>query len=311
MTNGLQPGDLIILGARPSMGKTALACGASFHGSIWSQREMMTDIEARRLLAPCLIFSMEMSTLQLMERALAAESRLPLSDLRSAAPGWLESDFRSLVAAADRISLGKFAIDDRAALSLPEMKAAGLRWRKDRDLWPDPETLERRHRAAYEYAKDNRDSDAGAAAKACAATQVNGLVMVDYLQLAIGGKARYGSRQEEISEISRGLKAMAKELKVPVLALSQLNRDVDSRSDHRPQLSDLRESGAIEQDADVIMFIYREERYLPADAPEEKIRAVENKAEAIFGKQRNGPIGTVPLYFNGRTTSFADVEERF
>ncbi|WP_420829503.1 DnaB-like helicase C-terminal domain-containing protein [Nannocystis pusilla] len=127
------------------------------------------------------------------------------------------------------------------------------------------------------------------------------MIIVDYLQLARGGKARYDSREQEISEISRGLKAMAKELRMPVLALSQLNRAVDTRADHRPQLSDLRESGAIEQDADVIMFIYRAERYA---ATEDEKKKVENQAEIIIGKQRNGPIGEVPLMFIKHMTRF-------
>ncbi|MBL8946232.1 MAG: DnaB-like helicase C-terminal domain-containing protein, partial [Myxococcales bacterium] len=128
-----------------------------------------------------------------------------------------------------------------------------------------------------------------------------GLIVVDYLQLCRGGKGRYDIREQEISEISRGLKAIAKELQVPILALSQLNRGVDSRADHRPQLSDLRESGAIEQDADVIMFIYREERYM---TEEEKRKSVEGASEVIIGKQRNGPTGTVHLTFVGKHTRF-------
>ena len=133
-----------------------------------------------------------------------------------------------------------------------------------------------------------------------------GCVIIDYLQL-MTGRQNANSREQEISEISRGLKAMAKELHMPVLALSQLNRAVDSRADHRPQLSDLRESGAIEQDADVIMFIYREERYLAGDASPADRQKVENKAEIILGKQRNGPIGTVHLTFLKQHTRFENM----
>jgi replicative DNA helicase len=148
-----------------------------------------------------------------------------------------------MITAADRISQAKFFIDDTAAPSILEMRARARRFREDKTIFTG-------HKEQF------------------------GLIIVDYLQLARGGKASYDSREQEISEISRGLKAMAKELHMPVLALSQLNRAVDSRADHRPQLSDLRESGAIEQDADVIMFIYREERYLPGDAkPEERRRS--------------------------------------
>jgi len=133
-----------------------------------------------------------------------------------------------------------------------------------------------------------------------------GLILVDYLQLARGGADKYSSREQEISEISRGLKKMAKDLKLPVIALAQLNRKVDDRADHRPMLSDLRESGAIEQDADVIGFVYREERYLTDKDSEQRWSEVEGTAEVIIGKQRNGPIGTVPLTFVKKYTRFED-----
>src|SRR5690606_6370989 len=219
-----------------------------------------------------------MGATQLIERVLCAEARVDYSQLRRGGR-MMEQDFRGLIAAADRISNAPFYIDDTAAPSILEIRARSRRWRDDRTIFPEPDPNDPNQKQL-------------------------GLVMIDYLQLARGGKARYDSREQEISEISRGLKAMAKELKVPVIALSQLNRAVDSRADHRPQLSDLRESGAIEQDADVIMFIYREERYLSGDVPEEKRREVENKAEIIIGKQRNGPIGTVHLTFMKKHTRF-------
>lgn len=302
MTSGLQPTDLIILAARPSMGKSAAALNMAEEVAITPARyvhtieqyaqeqfgavdERATRSAYRALVeagqvprrAPVLFFSLEMSKESLIERALCSQGRVDANQLRSGTR-LHEGDFRSLIAAADRLSrFSDLYIDDRAALSITTMTSTARVW-ADEHLEPiDPEE------------PDGKKW---------------GLIMVDYLQLARGSKKNYASREQEISEISRGLKAMAKELKVPVIALAQLNRAVDSRADHRPQLSDLRESGAIEQDADVIMFIYREERYLPADAPEEKRREVENKAEIIIGKQRNGPIGTVPLTFVKKHTRF-------
>jgi replicative DNA helicase len=281
MTAGLQPGDLIILAARPSMGKTAFALNIAQNACILPQKFANAPPEQRPARFPVLFFSLEMGATQLVERVLCSEARVDYSLLRRGGR-MMEQDFRGLIAAADRISNAPLYIDDTAAPSILELRARSRRWRDDRTIFPDPDHVDGPNPNPKQL----------------------GLIMVDYLQLARGGKARYDSREQEISEISRGLKAMAKELKVPVIALSQLNRAVDSRSDHRPQLSDLRESGAIEQDADVIMFIYREERYLPADTPEEKLREVENKAEIIIGKQRNGPIGTVNLNFIKRHTRF-------
>jgi replicative DNA helicase len=261
MTAGLQPSDLIILAARPSMGKTAFALNLAQHACITQAKFTNAPADQRPPKYPVLFFSLEMGATQLIERVLCSEARVDYAQLRRGGR-MMEQDFRNLIAAADRISSAPLYIDDRS-------------------IFPDP---------------DPADPSAN--------HKHLGLVMVDYLQLARGGKARYDSREQEISEISRGLKALAKELKVPVIALSQLNRAVDSRADHRPQLSDLRESGAIEQDADVIMFIYREERYLSGDVPEDKRREVENKAEIIIGKQRNGPIGTVHLNFLKKHTRF-------
>ena len=279
MTAGLQPGDLIILAARPSMGKTALALNLAQNACIMPQR-FVNAPEMAPPRYPVLFFSLEMGATQLIERILCSEARIDYSMLRRGGR-MLEPDFRGLIAAADRISKASLHIDDSAAPTITELRARSRRWRDDRTIFPEPDP------------EDPTANHKGL-----------GLIMVDYLQLARGGKGRYDSREQEISEISRGLKAMAKELKVPVIALSQLNRDVDKRADHRPALADLRESGAIEQDADVIMFIYREERYLPPDAPEERLREVENKAEVIIGKQRNGPIGTVNLTFIKRHTRF-------
>jgi replicative DNA helicase len=187
----------------------------------------------------------------------------------------VEQEFRELVQAADRLHKAPLFIDDSGAPTILEIRARARRFRQDRQLFPPKDESGKR--------------------------KALGLIVVDYLQLCRGGKGRYDSREQEISEISRGLKAIAKELELPVLALSQLNRGVDSRSDHRPQLSDLRESGAIEQDADVIMFIYREARYL---TDEQERAKVERDAEVIIGKQRNGPTGTVHLIFRGEHTRF-------
>lgn len=287
MTAGLQPSDLVILAARPSMGKTAFALNIACEACVMPSRFVNAPPEKRPTRFPVLFFSLEMGATQLIERVLCSEAKVDYAQLRRGGR-MMESDFKGLIAAADRISNAPLYIDDTAAPTILDIKARARRWRDDRTIFPEP---------------DPDDPTAN--------HKQLGIVMVDYLQLARGGKAKYGSREQEISDISQGLKALAKELKVPVVALSQLNRAVDSRADHRPQLSDLRESGAIEQDADVIMFIYREERYLSGDAPEEKRREVENKAEIIIGKQRNGPIGTVPLTFMKRHTRFENPAEDY
>lgn len=275
MTGGLQPSDLIILAARPSMGKTALALNLAQHACITEAKHQHLPEEERPPRYPTLIFSIEMSAGQLIERILCSEARVDASKLRSGR--MVEQEFRDLVQAADRLHKAPLFIDDSGSPTILEIRARARRFRQDRSLFPPLE-----------------DEDSGK-------RKPMGLIVVDYLQLCRGGKGRYDSREQEISEISRGLKAIAKELELPVLALSQLNRGVDSRSDHRPQLSDLRESGAIEQDADVIMFIYREARYL---TDEQERAKVERDAEVIIGKQRNGPTGTVHLVFRGEHTRF-------
>jgi replicative DNA helicase len=268
MTGGMQPGDLVIVAARPSMGKTAFVLNLAQNACILPQRYDHVPESDRPVTHPVLFFSLEMGANQLVERVLCAEARIDYSKLRTGE--YTEDDWARMTGAASRIAQSKFYIDDQASPTILEMRARARRFRDDKTIFPGIEGQ-------------------------------FGMIIVDYLQLARGGRSKYDSREQEISEISRGLKAMAKELRMPVMALSQLNRAVDTRADHRPQLSDLRESGAIEQDADVIMFIYRAERYATTDEEKKK---VENQAEIIIGKQRNGPIGTVPLTFIKHMTRF-------
>ncbi len=244
MTSGLQSSDLIIIAARPSMGKTALALNIAQHVAL-------------RQGAPVGIFSLEMAKAQLLMRILCAESMVDAHRVRT---GYLsKDDFGKLIDSLGRIAAAPIFIDDSSLLTIMQMRAKARRMKAEHGL---------------------------------------GLIVVDYLQL-MSGFGRMENRTQEISGISRGLKALAKELDVPVVALSQLSRAPEQRagSDHRPQLSDLRESGSIEQDADVVAFIYREEVYKPND---------ENAglAELIISKQRNGPTGTVKLAFQKQYTRF-------
>ena len=257
ITAGLQPSELIILAARPSMGKTALAL------SIGQNAALLAGY-------PVLIFSLEMSSNQLVERMLCSEGRIDSQALRR---GRLDRQGMSnIMMAADRLNAAPIYIDDTAAPTVNEVRSRCRRWRQNRELFANHDT---------------------------------GLVLIDYLQLMRGTQvSKNSNREQEISEISRGLKALSKELKVPVVALSQLNRSLESRADKRPMLSDLRESGALEQDADVIMFIYRDE-YYSKDASEKK-----GIAEVIVGKQRNGPTDTVELGFTGQYTRFDNLSRR-
>ncbi len=217
---------------------------------------------------PALVFSLEMSKESLVERLLCSESRVDSTRLRG---GFLEQrDWINLTKAASRISEASISIDDSGAPTLLDIRAKARRWRSD------PEVFK------------SRDQP--------------GIIVVDYLQLINGQRSSHGeqNREREISEISRGLKALAKELRVPIIALSQLNRAVESRADKRPMMSDLRESGAIEQDADVIIFIYRDEVY-------DKESSEKGVAEIIVGKQRNGPVGTVRLKFLNEYTRFENL----
>ena len=247
MTSGLQPSDLIILAARPAMGKTAFALNIAMRAAI-------------RGGAPVAIFSLEMSMDQLITRMLCAWGKVNVSHLRGR--GLNDEDWQGLHAAADHFYKAPIYIDDTPALSSLELRARTRRLKAQKNI---------------------------------------GLVMVDYLQLMRASR-RTDSREQEISDISRNLKAMAKELNIPVIALSQLNRKVEERSDKRPMLSDLRESGAIEQDADIIMFIYREAAYRK---PEE--RPPVDEAEIIIAKHRNGPVGSVKLMYASSYTSFDDM----
>jgi replicative DNA helicase len=246
MTAGFQPGDLIVLAARPSMGKTALALNIAEHVAVNEE-------------LPVVVFSMEMGAAQLALRLVGSLGRIDQGHLRT---GKLADDeWGRLSEAVEKLGKVSMYIDESAALSPSEVRARARRQ-----------------------------------ARQCGQL---GLIVVDYLQLMSGsGGGSEENRATVIGEISRGLKSLAKELKCPVIALSQLNRSVETRTDKRPMMSDLRESGAIEQDADVIMFIYRDDYYTKEACKEPNI------AEVIIGKQRNGPTGTVKLFFNKPLTKF-------
>ena len=243
MTAGLQPTDLLILAARPSMGKTTLALN-------------MAEYAAMKSKQPVAIFSMEMSASQLALRLISSVGRINATRLRT---GQLEDEDWSRVTSAIRmLREAKIFIDDTPALSPEALRSKARRLKREHDL---------------------------------------GLIVIDYLQLmAVPGNQE--NRATEISEISRSLKGLAKELNVPVIALSQLNRSLETRTDKRPVMADLRESGAIEQDADVIVFIYRDEYYNKENSPDKGL------AEVIIGKQRNGPTGSIKLKFFGEYTRF-------
>jgi replicative DNA helicase len=250
-TAGFQASDLIILAARPSMGKTALALNIAFNAAYKSKPPV-----------PVAFFSLEMSKEQLVRRLLSAEGRVDASQIRRAA--FLTGDeWRKLQEAAGILLDCPIYIDDTPGATVLDIRAKSRRLKADGKL---------------------------------------GLIIIDYLQL-MQGRVELSSREQQISEISRSLKGLAKELHVPVIALSQLSREPEKRERKRPQLSDLRESGAIEQDADVVMFIYRDEVYRKDSADNKGI------AEVIIGKQRNGPIGTVKLHFEAKFTRFDDLAQ--
>ncbi len=272
---GMQNSDLLILAARPSMGKTALAVNLALNACQYMhQQHAKADQEMTQ---PSVgFFSLEMSSEQLATRMMSVSSEINASKLRSGQIS--ENDFVKIVKASKDLAELSFFIDDTPSISI-----AALRTRARR--------MKRRHNLS--------------------------LLVIDYLQLIRGSsKSSEDSRVQEISEITQGLKAIAKELNIPVMALSQLSRAVEQREDKRPLLSDLRESGSIEQDADIVMFIYRDEYYLIRKQPKEntaehekwqgEMNKVTNTAEVIIAKQRNGPVGSVKLHFDSNTTKFAN-----
>ncbi len=245
-TSGMQPSDLVLIAARPSMGKTAFVLNVAQHMAF------RKDVTVA-------VFSLEMSKEQLVNRMLSLESKVDSQHIRT---GNLEdSEWEMLIESANVIGNSHLIIDDTPGISIGELRSKCRKYKMEHNL---------------------------------------GVIMIDYLQLMSGG-GRSESRQQEISEISRSLKALARELKVPVIALSQLSRAVEQRPDHRPMLSDLRESGAIEQDADVVMFLYRDD-YYNHDTERKGV------AEVIIAKQRNGPIGTVELLWLPEYTKFANMQ---
>jgi len=244
--SGLQPSSLVIIGARPSMGKTALALGMAAHATMEGQ-------------VPVLFFSLEMSHSELTQRLLCSEARVDSARIRNGR--LLESDWPKISHAIGRLGEAPLYIDDNPNLTVMEVRAKARRLK----------------------------SRLGRL----------GLIVIDYLQL-MSGRNSAENRQVEISEISRGLKILARELEVPVVALSQLSRNLESRADKRPMLADLRESGSLEQDADVVMFLYRDEVYNPESADR-------GTAEIIVSKHRNGPTGITQLAFLDHYTRFANM----
>lgn len=280
---GLQKSDLIILAGRPSMGKSALATNIAFNAARKFDESNGQEGSA------AVFFSLEMSSEQLATRLLGDHSRVPSDKIRR---GEVKADdFPRFIEASQILSRAQLYIDDTPGLSIASLRT---RVRRLKRMVPGL-----------------------------------GLIVIDYLQLLRGTSRRDDNRVQEVSEITRGLKALAKEMQIPVLALSQLSRAVEMREDKRPQLADLRESGTIEQDADVVMFVYREEYYHSrsepmqrADENEDRFNTrhskwmergeeVRNVAEVLIAKQRHGPIGNVPLHFDGQFTRFSDLERNY
>ncbi|MFR2571131.1 MAG: replicative DNA helicase [Clostridia bacterium] len=249
-TAGFHGSELILIAARPAMGKTAFALNIATNAAV-------------RANVPVVMFSLEMSKEQLVNRILCSEAMVDSNKVRT---GKLEEeDWTKLAGSIGPLSEAEIYIDDTPGITVTEIRAKCRKLKLEKNI---------------------------------------GMVVIDYLQLVQGSNRRNGSREQEISEISRSLKILAKELDVPVIALSQLSRAVEQRPDHRPMLSDLRESGAIEQDADIVMFLYRDDYY-------NKDSEKQNIAEVIIAKHRGGSLGTVELLWLGSYTKFVDLEKRF
>jgi replicative DNA helicase len=277
---GLQPSDLIVLAGRPGMGKSSLATNIAFNIAHAYEPAPQADGTFKAANGGVVgLFSLEMSSEQLATRIISEQTEIPSSKIRRGEIS--EADFEKLVACSQMMQKIPLFIDQTGGISIAQLAARARRLKRQRGL---------------------------------------DLIVIDYIQLMQGSSSKASQgRVQEVTEITTGLKALAKELGVPIIALSQLSRQVESRDDKRPQLSDLRESGSIEQDADVVLFIYREEYYLKNKEPkpgseeyfkwEGEMNEARGKAEVIIAKQRHGPTGTVPLGFQGEFTRFFDLAE--
>jgi replicative DNA helicase len=278
LMGGLQKSDLVILAARPAMGKSSLATNIAFHVARNWKGEVTPDGHRKTVDGgQVAMFSLEMSAEQLATRILAEQSGISSSDIRRG--NIHESQFSRLVDTSQMMSQVPLYIDDTGGLSISQLAARARRLKRQKGL---------------------------------------DLLIIDYVQLLSGSSRKANeNRVQELTEITTTLKALAKELDIPIMALSQLSRQVENRDDKHPQLADLRESGSIEQDADVVLFIYREEYYLKNKEPKEgtpehlawqsEMEKVHGRAEVIIGKQRHGPTGTVQLAFEANLTRFSDL----
>jgi replicative DNA helicase len=277
---GLQPSDLVIVAGRPGMGKSSLATNIAFHIANAYEPAPQADGSFKAASGGVVgLFSLEMSSEQLATRIISEQTEIPSSKIRRGEIS--EADFEKLVACSQMMQRLPLYIDQTGGISIAQLAARARRLKRQRGL---------------------------------------DIIIIDYIQLMTGSSKRASeNRVQEITEITTGLKALAKELNVPIIALSQLSRQVESRDDKRPQLSDLRESGSIEQDADVVLFVFREEYYLKNREPkpgteeyfkwEAEMNETRGKAEIIIAKQRHGPTGTVQMGFQGEFTRFFDLAE--